>query len=89
VIDAGTAIEVALSAAIASDLHRAGLAPGFIDKAIKNANGVVGLGALYRDLVGPLSVSARTHYGVWKPRKRNSPRLLRQITPLELVDAVP
>jgi hypothetical protein len=50
VIDAGTAAEVALGAAIASDLGTLGVLQDFIDSAIEAANGFVGLYAFHVSL---------------------------------------
>jgi hypothetical protein len=57
VIEAGSASEVALAAAISADLTGRRAAMGFIDQTIKDANGVVGLRSLYVALGHTLSVS--------------------------------
>jgi hypothetical protein len=57
VIEAGSASEVALAAAISADLRGKRATAEFIDLAIKDANGVVGLRSLYETLGHALSVS--------------------------------
>lgn len=58
VIDAGTAVEVALSSAVARELRARKVAPDFIDKVIINANGMAGLLGLY-EAVGNRSPVSR------------------------------
>jgi len=57
VIDAGTAAEVALGAAIHDDLSSLGVPQDFITKAIETANGVVGLHDLHVSLGHSVPVS--------------------------------
>jgi hypothetical protein len=57
VIEAGSASEVALAAAISADLRTKRATAEFIDQAIKNANGIVGLRSLYVAIGNTLSVS--------------------------------
>jgi hypothetical protein len=57
VIDAGSAAEVGLAAAISEELGRKGVVGEFIERAIVDANGVVGLASLYAALGHTLAVS--------------------------------
>jgi hypothetical protein len=50
VIDAGSAAEVALSSAIMTDLRRSRSISGFAERAVKDANGIMGLMNLYASL---------------------------------------
>jgi hypothetical protein len=88
VIDAGTATEVALASAIASELGRAGLTAEFIDNVIKNANGVVGLGALYRDLVGALPMSQNRIAGQLAVVRNGAAHGGHEPSPAETTDAL-
>ena len=56
-IDAGTASEVALASAIYEELTSKGVNPEFIDQAIRRANGLDGLFALYQSFGNTLPVS--------------------------------
>jgi len=59
-IDAGTAVEVVLSGSISKELKRLKTSDEFLNRAIVNANGAVGLVRLHSDLGLPnVSVSTR------------------------------
>lgn len=57
VIDAGSAAEVGLASAISEELSHKGVGGEFIERAIVDANGVVGLATLYAALGHTLAVS--------------------------------